>query len=385
MSTTITPQAIDAFVHIESIRLVDRHRRDLGDLESLAASIRDVGLLNPVTIRPDNRLVAGQRRIEAMRRLGHVEIPVRIVRDLDEASRLLRAERDENTERKEMLPSEKASLGEALYEIEEQNAKDRQRVHGGTAPGRSANTCGDVSTSVPGAEKNKTRHLVGEALGMSGRMYSDLRYVYKATTDPDLPAEERDLAKAALDKMDRVGGVGRAGQEFRQLQRARRDAQEAKAAALAAPVSTDLGDGFVEPPSDRPQESDEGWMPRPHDNRPEAIVRRGEIIRACAVRGMSSEQIGHHLDLSPATVRKTARMQDIDIPADKVMARVKKKIDSNRIVRETLQTLEGLEMGLNLVDFDELDPAEIGDWTVSLGESIRRLNRLNKRLKEKAQ
>ena len=50
-----------------------------------------------------------------------------------------------------------------------------------------------------------------------------------------------------------------------------------------------------------------------------------------------------------------------------------------------IQAIEDLGMGLSLVDYDELDVAEIEAWTASLSESIRMLNRLNKRLKEKAQ
>ncbi len=37
---------------IADIKLGQRHRKDLGDIEALAASIKEVGLLHPVVINP---------------------------------------------------------------------------------------------------------------------------------------------------------------------------------------------------------------------------------------------------------------------------------------------------------------------------------------------
>jgi ParB family chromosome partitioning protein len=51
----------------------------LGDIPALAASIRKFGLLRPVLITPDNRLIAGRRRLEACKLLGWKTIPVNVV------------------------------------------------------------------------------------------------------------------------------------------------------------------------------------------------------------------------------------------------------------------------------------------------------------------
>jgi ParB family transcriptional regulator, chromosome partitioning protein len=56
-----------------------RHRRDLGDIDSLARSIAEIGLLHPIVIRPDGVLIAGERRLAACKALGWSEIPVRIM------------------------------------------------------------------------------------------------------------------------------------------------------------------------------------------------------------------------------------------------------------------------------------------------------------------
>jgi ParB family chromosome partitioning protein len=63
------------------VMMGERTRADLGDIDSLAASMRDVGLLHPITITDTGKLLAGQRRLEAARRLGWTTIPVRIVED----------------------------------------------------------------------------------------------------------------------------------------------------------------------------------------------------------------------------------------------------------------------------------------------------------------
>ncbi len=50
---------------IADIRIGERHRRDLGDVDALAASIAAVGLMHPIVVMPDGTLIAGRRRLEA--------------------------------------------------------------------------------------------------------------------------------------------------------------------------------------------------------------------------------------------------------------------------------------------------------------------------------
>ena len=65
---------------INKIIIGERHRRDLGDIDGLAASIADIGLLNPITVDENGRLLAGARRLAACKRLGMEKIEVKIVR-----------------------------------------------------------------------------------------------------------------------------------------------------------------------------------------------------------------------------------------------------------------------------------------------------------------
>jgi ParB family transcriptional regulator, chromosome partitioning protein len=58
----------------------------MGDIDSLAASIRDVGLLHPIVIAPAGRLIAGARRLKAVERLGRADIDVTVA-DLEQIVR----------------------------------------------------------------------------------------------------------------------------------------------------------------------------------------------------------------------------------------------------------------------------------------------------------
>jgi hypothetical protein len=66
-------------------------------VRSLAASIASLGLLHPVVVDGNGRLVAGARRIAAVRALGWRDVPVRVVRDLADAASALRAVRELRT------------------------------------------------------------------------------------------------------------------------------------------------------------------------------------------------------------------------------------------------------------------------------------------------
>ena len=107
---------------IDSIQVGFRYRKDLGDLRGLADSIGEVGLLHPVVVTPEGRLIAGQRRLEACRSLGWADVPVTVV-DLLQAAR---GEAHENLARKDLLPSEIVALKRAIEPLERKEARQRQ-------------------------------------------------------------------------------------------------------------------------------------------------------------------------------------------------------------------------------------------------------------------
>lgn len=87
-------------------------------LEELVASIREVGLLQPVVVRPVSRetyeLVMGERRLRATKAAGLTTIPA-IVRPTEEAD-LLRDALLENLHRAQLNPLEEAAAYQQLLE-----------------------------------------------------------------------------------------------------------------------------------------------------------------------------------------------------------------------------------------------------------------------------
>jgi len=98
-------------VPCDAIRVVGRHRRDMGELEVLAASIATVGLLHPPVITKDGVLICGERRLLAARDiLGWKTIPVIVL----EVSSIVEGEYAENEIRKDFTPSERVAIGRAI-------------------------------------------------------------------------------------------------------------------------------------------------------------------------------------------------------------------------------------------------------------------------------
>lgn len=180
-------------VPIADIVVADRHRRDLGDIDALAQSIKDLGLLQPVVVTPDMRLVAGARRLEAVKRNGEGEIEITFANNLDEALKLILAERDENTCRLDFSPLEMVSVGRALEPFEREAAKERQGTRRDLEHGEKF---------TPSSSKAVDR--VAAAVGKSRPTYEKAKAVAEAAeAEPELfgpIAEEMDTSR----KVDRA-------------------------------------------------------------------------------------------------------------------------------------------------------------------------------------
>jgi ParB-like chromosome segregation protein Spo0J len=181
---------------LDAVKIGTRHRRDMGDIDGLARSIKAVGLLHPVVIRPDGLLIAGERRLVACRKLGWAEVPITEV-DLDQVAR---GELAENSDRKDFLPSEIDAIRKALAPIEEAAAKERMSEGG---------KVGKLSTP---SGAGKTRDKVGAFAGVSGRTVEKIGKVMEAA--------EREPEKFAplVAEMDRTGKVNGAYRKLRQAE-----------------------------------------------------------------------------------------------------------------------------------------------------------------------
>jgi N6-adenosine-specific RNA methylase IME4 len=182
---------------ISDIKVGKRHRRDMGDIESLAANISELGLLHPVVVRPDGRLVAGERRLRAAKRLGWPKVPVHMV-DIDA---IARGELAENALRKDFTPSEIVDIAATVEDEERKLAKARQLgalKRGGQKP--------VVENFHDGG---KARDKVAAPLGISGRTLEKARAVVAAAE-----AEPKRFGPL-VEEMDRTGKVSAAYRTLR--------------------------------------------------------------------------------------------------------------------------------------------------------------------------
>jgi hypothetical protein len=96
---------------IDSIRVGQRHRRDMGDLTALAESIRQEGLLQPVGVTDRLELVFGERRLLACRDI--LKKKTVLARTVDVSS-ILAGEYHENEVRKDFTASERVAIARAI-------------------------------------------------------------------------------------------------------------------------------------------------------------------------------------------------------------------------------------------------------------------------------
>ena len=197
---------------VEDVIVADRYRKELGDVSDLKKSIVEIGLLNPITVREWHggyRLVAGERRLTAFKELGLAEIPVRVARDIADARDALVAERDENTARKEMLPSEKVALGMAIEEMEKPAAMERMYE------GRNQHS----EPCVPGNTGHRSRDTAAEAVDLSPATYTRLKTLVNLSDDEAQPVEVQDAAREALSDIDQGAPIRRGYDKVKEVRR----------------------------------------------------------------------------------------------------------------------------------------------------------------------
>lgn len=122
---------------VASINVGDRRREDYGDIDGLAASIAEHGLLHPLVVDAFGNLVAGGRRLRAVEQLGWRKVPVTRVGELSDAQ-LREIELEENLRRKDLTPIEASrtmvALAEAVKERRAESAQVSRNGSRGPAP-----------------------------------------------------------------------------------------------------------------------------------------------------------------------------------------------------------------------------------------------------------
>jgi hypothetical protein len=110
---------------------------------------------------------------------------------------------------------------------------------------------------------------------------------------------------------------------------------------------------------------------------------RLDKIRRMAEENYTSRQIADSFGMRVDSLADLLLKHDIAVPADAVVNRRARRIDPTHVIAQTISTLEGLVLGLQLLepeDYDRLDPAQVNEWSKHLSTSMQALNQLKKEL-----
>ena len=107
-------------VEIDSIKVKKRIREKTVSIQPLMESIQKYGLLEPIVIDQNNRLIAGFRRLQACKKLGFNTILANVV-SVEDAETFLLLELEENICRFQFSEEELAKAKKRLEKIRHPN------------------------------------------------------------------------------------------------------------------------------------------------------------------------------------------------------------------------------------------------------------------------
>lgn len=198
------PQGTLKQLNLADIKWDKRYREDFTGIEDLAESIKDKGLLQPITVSTDMVLLAGERRVRACKLAGLVKIPA-LVRKVEGEIDAREIELMENIFRKDFTWLEEANLIAEIDRLYKEKHIDWiPAAEGGSVK--------------PGWSSRRTAELLGKSVSSVSRA---IRLAQAATVIPEL-ATHKTAADAAkvIEKLEEQTIV----HELRQRQLAQVDA-----------------------------------------------------------------------------------------------------------------------------------------------------------------
>jgi len=183
---------------ISSVIIGDRVRKQV-EVSDLVSSIKDVGLIHPIVIDEQNRLICGFRRLQAAKELGWSEIPVTVSACSADTLQALKMERDENDNREPFTPSESVAMAKLIEDQVKREAKERQLR---TKENREKSCSGEISGTKNRTEQNRaeseSRRIIADAVGMSDFTLRQAKSVLKNGNDEVI--EAMDQGKISINK-----------------------------------------------------------------------------------------------------------------------------------------------------------------------------------------
>lgn len=330
------------YMSVDDVWVDPRRRRALGDVDTLMASIELLGLKRPIVVTSSHRLILGWRRLDACRALGHDKIHAYCVDEVADMIDLFVEQQTHDDTTKPMTLSELVSVGLTIEEVDAERRRSRVRERGRfVARGRTTHI---------------VRPLVAKMLGLSETSYARAKSLIRAAERGDERAAE------AVRQMDASRSITPQYNRWR--------------GRPSAPSGRQPVPKLAEP-------DDPFWVPTRNSSNARAVAQRRFLIEHYAASGMSSDQMESKVNLTAATIRRIAKETGIVIPADEAIGKSKHRLDATRMARETVLALENVTVGLDLINYDEIDESDAREWVALLEEPIRDINNFVKRLRRR--
>ena len=196
---------------LDSLLVGTRHRSDLGDLDLLAKSLSEHGLLQPPTITPEGFVLIGVRRVAAARKLGWRTINVWVRSGLSDRLGQLLSEHADHALHKPLTTLEAAALYRELKAVLEEEAALRQAAtRCGAQPGL-ARISGGGDSPPPSEAREYGKAREQAARMVTGRdshqMLERVNRIEDLAADGTVSAAVRGQAEAELVRIRYGAGV----------------------------------------------------------------------------------------------------------------------------------------------------------------------------------
>jgi len=152
-------------IPLSQVNVGDRVRKDIGDIDDLANSIKKFGLIQPIVLTRDFTLVAGERRLKALQSLGVKDLThgyTFVYNDELDALKLKAMEVEENVRRKNLTWQEEVLAKKRLLEI-------MQQLYGSPGQGGHPKKSDTIGATTPGFGVNKLAEMLGESNAQTSR------------------------------------------------------------------------------------------------------------------------------------------------------------------------------------------------------------------------
>jgi ParB-like chromosome segregation protein Spo0J len=180
-------------VEVQSIQVGKRQRRLMGDVSKLATSIEEVGLLQPIGLTSDYRLIYGARRRAAFQKLGRSEIAAQVAESPLEEADLIAQELAENMARLDLSQEERDQS--IIFAVELTLARNKAQAESGKASQETQSSGKRGPSPVATSRRTVARQL--------GIPESTIREVFKRQRERDderTNGNGKQVAKAREDK-----------------------------------------------------------------------------------------------------------------------------------------------------------------------------------------